>query len=97
MSKVVLASTLARWLPAAVSVSNGETIVEVDAATVGEALDKVFAVHPTLRGYVLDDQGAVRHHLAIFVDGTSMPSKTSLQAPIEAGAEVYVMQALSGG
>lgn len=97
MSKVVLATTLARWLPAAALAGNGEAIINVDAATVGEALDAAFALHPTLRGYVLDDQGAVRHHLAIFVDGTSIPGKTSLQTPIESGAEVYVMQALSGG
>src|SRR6266404_2105154 len=33
---------------------------EVSAATVGEALDAVFARAPGLRGYILDDQGGLR-------------------------------------
>ena len=43
--------------------------VTVDAATLAEALDAVFADRPALRGYVLDDQGAVRRHVAIYING----------------------------
>ena len=40
---------------------------QVAGATVGEALAGVFNDHPLLlRGYVLDEQGAVRHHVVIF-------------------------------
>lgn len=33
---------------------------EVEAATLGEALEQVFARNPQARGYILDDQGALR-------------------------------------
>ncbi len=43
--------------------------MEVRASTLREALDTVFAVYPALRSYVLDDQGEVRKHVVIFIDG----------------------------
>ena len=65
--------------------------------TVREALESVFTGNPRLRGYVLDEQGAVRHHVVIFVDGTSIRDRLSLSDQLAADSEVYVMQALSGG
>lgn len=46
---------------------------------------------------MLDEHGAVRHHVAIFVDGTAIGDKRRLHQPLAADSEVYVMQALSGG
>jgi sulfur-carrier protein len=39
----------------------------------------------------------VRHHVAVFVDGDALRDKRDLSQPLRPGAEVYVMQALSGG
>jgi sulfur-carrier protein len=71
--------------------------IDADGTIVGEALDRAFAANPRLKGYVLDEQGAVRKHVAIFLDGMRLPNATALAAPIAAGSEIYVMQALSGG
>ena len=46
--------------------------MDVGDATVREALESVFAEHPRLRSYLLDDRGAVRKHVAIFVNGASI-------------------------
>ena len=97
MAKVVLASALARWLPDAADRPPGEVALDVEGASVGEVLGGVFARFPALRGYVVDDQGAVRHHVAVFVDGDAIRDKRHLVQPVGARAEVYVMQALSGG
>jgi len=70
---------------------------EVDGATVRAVLEQVFATNPRLRGYVLDDQGALRRHMMIFVDGQQISDRDGLSDAVRAGAEVYVMQALSGG
>jgi hypothetical protein len=101
MPRVILASALARWTrPAGESFSprsesSAELALEVPGANVRELLDGAFAQHPVLRDYVLDEHGAVRHHLALFVDGASLRDKRSLDQPVL--AELYVMQALSGG
>ena len=69
----------------------------VDGVTVREALDRVFEVQPRLRGYVLDDQNRLRKHVAIFIDGDMVHDREGLSDPISADAELFVMQALSGG
>ena len=69
----------------------------VDGATVGEALQAVFAVTPGLRGYVLDDQGAVRTHVVIFLDNVAMRDRRKLSDAVRPDSEIFVMQALSGG
>jgi hypothetical protein len=66
-------------------------------ATVREVLDGVFADHPRLRGYVVDERGALRRHMTVFVDGRQISDRERLSDPVEPHSEVYVMQALSGG
>lgn len=97
MARVVLASALSRWLPQAAGQATGEVALEVAGASVGEVLDGVFSRYPNLRGYVVDEHGAVRHHVAVFVDGDAIRDKRNLGQALDDGAEVYVMQALSGG
>jgi len=69
----------------------------VAGATVREVLDAVFATSPRLRGYVVDEQGALRKHMSIFVDGKQLEDRVALSDPVRPDAEIYVMQALSGG
>lgn len=71
--------------------------VDVDGTTVREVLDAVFAQNPRARGYVVDEHGAVRKHMIIFVNGTMIGDRVTLADPVESNAEIYVMQALSGG
>src|SRR5687768_3600763 len=97
VAKVVLASALARWLPAGVVPADGEFVADLPGNSVGEALEALFVRHPSLRGYVLDERGAVRRHVALFVDGDALQPKSDLGRALRADAEVYVMQALSGG
>jgi sulfur-carrier protein len=66
-------------------------------STVGEALTHVLSREPHLRGYVLDDQGALRKHVCIFADGERLRQDTALARRIGPDAKLYVMQALSGG
>ena len=66
-------------------------------ATVREVLEAVFTTNPRARGYVLDDQGALRKHMVIFVDGHAIRDRTTLEDPVTDNADIYIMQALSGG
>jgi sulfur-carrier protein len=70
---------------------------EIDARTLGEALDTVFAEQPRLRGYILDDQGSLRKHLVVFVDGHPIRDRQRLTDALSEASRVYVVQALSGG
>jgi len=70
---------------------------QVAATTVGMALEIVFAQHPQLRGYILDDRGVLRRHVAIFVDGHRVRDREHLTDATDPDTEIYVVQALSGG
>jgi hypothetical protein len=71
--------------------------LQVPGKTVRQVLDAVFEGNPRGRGYVLDDQGAVRAHMVVFVNGHQVQDRRNLTDPVEPNAEVYVAQALSGG
>ena len=69
----------------------------VDGATVAEALAAVFAERPALRGYLLDDQGALRRHVAVYVGGDPVRDRARLSDRVGPSDEIYVFQALTGG
>ena len=70
---------------------------EVEAGSAREALEAAFTANPRLRGYVLDERGQLRKHVAVFLDGRLVRDPAELDAPLADGSEVAVMQALSGG
>lgn len=70
---------------------------EVAGGTVREVLENVFAGNPQAQFYLLDDQGALREHLTIFVDNQAIRDRTRLSDPVAADSRIYVFQALSGG
>jgi sulfur carrier protein ThiS len=89
MPRIVFTRQLERFLQAPTA--------EVEGATLGEALDAAFAANPALKGYIVDDQGAIRRHVAVFVDGQPVRDRERLTDPVGPDAEIYVFQALSGG
>ncbi len=70
---------------------------EVEGRSVRESLDAAFGRYPRLRGYVLDEHGALRQHMAVFVDGVPVEDRRSLSDPVSDASDILVMQALSGG
>jgi len=70
---------------------------EIAGVTVREVLDGYFARHPQARSYVVDEQGALRPHVVIFVGEARATDRVALRDPVPAGAELWIMQALSGG
>ena len=71
--------------------------MDVPGSTVREALDHAFREQPQLRSYVLDDQGRLRQHVVIFVDGQLIKDRGELSDKVAETSELLVMQALSGG
>lgn len=89
MPRVMFTSNLKRHVDCPDQVAHG--------GTVGEVLEAVFAEHEQLRGYIVDEQGRLRTHMAIFVDGRPLKDRERLGDAVESTSEIYVMQALSGG
>ncbi|MES3023296.1 MAG: MoaD/ThiS family protein [Pseudomonadota bacterium] len=71
--------------------------VESAAPILRAGLEDAFARNPTLRGYVLDDQGHLRENVVVFIDGRRCTERNKLDDPLKPDSTVYVLQALSGG
>ena len=69
----------------------------VDAATLGDALRKAFLSAPALERYVLDEQGRVRKHVAVFLNNEMIVSRRNMALPVAVEDNIMVIQALSGG
>jgi len=79
--------------------SNGELEVPIDGnfATVGEALDSLWKIHPALRDRVLNEQGEIRTHVNIFAGTADVKRLKGLQTRVNSGSELHIFNAVSGG
>ncbi len=89
MPQVTFAPALTRHVPCPPQ--------DVQAGTVRAALEAAFAAAPAMKGYVLDEQGGVRKHVALFVNGAMLQRDLALDRGLERGDRVVVIQALTGG
>ena len=89
MARVVFTANVQRHVACPEAQAPGRTVREV--------LEHVFADNAQARSYVLDDQSALRKHMAIFVDGRMIRDRVRLADPVSDTSTIYVFQALSGG
>ena len=76
------------------SYTEGLAIVEARGATVREALADLDRRYPGMRFRMIDEQGRIRPHIRLYVDTRPV---LELDQPIEAGATLHLICALSGG
>ena len=65
----------------------------IPGATVGEVLVALERTHPTIAGWVLDEQGRIREHVNVFVNGTPGEERT----PVADADRLHVLPAITGG
>jgi len=70
---------------------------EHDGASVAEVFASAFVDRPRVRGYILDDRGALRKYIMVFVNESMIEDRASLSDPTGPTDRIFVMQALSGG
>jgi sulfur-carrier protein len=70
---------------------------EVEGAHVREVLDAYFRANVRARGYVLDDQGRLREHMSVFINGEQLRDRVGLSDSVPTDGVLDVIQALSGG
>jgi molybdopterin synthase sulfur carrier subunit len=93
--RVHIPSALRRW-------TGGRELIELRLAadtrmTVAEVLEALAREHPGLRDRVCDEQGELRRHVNIFIDGENARFAGGLDARVGADSEMWIHPALSGG
>ena len=81
------------------SFAGGRNLLAIDSspATVAEALTALWEEYPGLRDRIVDEQGAVRQHINIFVGDEAIRFANGLATKVPANAEVLIVPAVSGG
>jgi sulfur-carrier protein len=74
--------------------TGGQSRVEVDAATAGEAVDRLDARHPGIKARLLEG-GRLRPGLALYLDGAEVA--TGLRTRLTATSKLHFLAAQSGG
>ena len=78
------------------AVTDGEGEIEVEGATVGEALDAVFEQHQDLRERITED-GGLRRFVNVYVSGEDIRFQDGLDTELSEGDEVTILPAVAGG
>ena len=73
--------------------AGGEAEHRASGATVGEALRDLEGAQPALAGWILDERGALRRHINVFVNGELRDAETA----VEDDDRLDVLPAISGG
>lgn len=79
------------------SLTGGSNRVEIDGRTVGEIVAGLEAAHPGFAERLLDDQGAVRRYVNLFVDDEDIRFADGLDTAVKDGQTLSVVPAVAGG
>ena len=75
----------------------GESEVSATGATLAEVLDDLEASFPGIRARILDDNGALRRFVNVYVGDEDVRFLEDLATPTPAGTRVSVIPAVAGG
>jgi molybdopterin synthase sulfur carrier subunit len=90
--RVELTPHLRRYFP-----SLPEAPFSLEGRTVAEVVRALDARYPGIGGYIVDDRGALRRHVNIFVGPSRVKDRDALSDGVADDGEVFILQALSGG
>ena len=73
--------------------AGGLGTIDVNGTTAAEAVKALEVAFPALRGWVVDERGALRRHVRLFLRHEAI----SLDAPVGPDDELHIVAAISGG
>ena len=77
--------------------TNNEEVVDVTASTVGAAIVELQSRYPGIKERLLDDTGAVRRFVNVYVNEEDIRFLQNQQTPLKAGDEISIIPAIAGG
>ena len=77
--------------------TGGDICFAVAGETVGEALEAAFRIHPELRRRLVDDEGRVHRHLAVFRDETAVAREGVVALAVAPDDTLTFIEAVGGG
>jgi molybdopterin synthase sulfur carrier subunit len=77
--------------------TNNEEVIEVSATTVGGAISELQSRFPGIKERLLDDTGAIRRFVNVYVNEEDIRFLQNQETPIKSGDEISIIPAIAGG
>lgn len=77
--------------------TNNEEVVEVEAATIGDAIEELQTKFPGFKERLLDESGAVRRFVNVYVNEEDIRFLQNKETALKDGDEVSIIPAIAGG
>ena len=77
--------------------TNGETSVNADGATVGAIVDSLESSYPGMRERLIDETGDLRHFVNIYLNGEDVRYIDGLNSKVGERDELSIVPAGAGG
>jgi sulfur-carrier protein len=91
MSKKVRIPTPLRKL------TNNEELIEVNAATIGDAISELQNRYPGIKDRLLDENGSIRRFVNVYVNEEDIRFLQNQQTTLKEGDEISIIPAIAGG
>jgi molybdopterin converting factor small subunit len=77
--------------------ANGEKAIDVDGATIGEAVSALVGRHPGLREQLLTPEGDLHRFVNVYLNGRDVRYLSGLETPVGERDEIRLLPAIAGG
>ncbi len=77
--------------------TNDEELIEVEAATIGEAINELQTRYPGIKERLLDETGAVRRFVNVYVNEEDIRFLQNQDTKLKSGDEISIIPAIAGG
>ena len=77
--------------------TNDEELVEVNAATIGDAINELQIRFPGIKERLMDESGAVRRFVNVYVNEEDIRFLQNQSTPLKDGDEISIIPAIAGG
>jgi MoaD family protein len=77
--------------------ANGERAIEVDGATIGDAVQSLVGRHPALASQLLTSEGDLHRFVNVYLNGRDVRYLSGLATPVAERDEIRLLPAIAGG
>src|SRR5881397_466229 len=77
--------------------ADGQSEIQIDARTVGEALDQLTSTHAELRRHLFNDQNALRNFVNVYVNDEDIRHVSGPNTPVKDGDTILIVPSIAGG
>ena len=77
--------------------TNNEELVEVNAATIGDAIVELQTRYPGIKDRLIDETGSIRRFVNVYVNEEDIRFLENQKTALKDGDEISIIPAIAGG